>query len=60
LGETGEFKITEITGMVPDSEDEAAFEIAQPGIRRSSKIRKATRASLDEIDPAWRSYAELL
>lgn len=60
LAETEEFLIREVTGNSPHFEGEAAFEVTQPGIRRSSKISKATKAALNEIDPAWESFAELL
>lgn len=55
---TAEFEIREITGMIARIGDEAAFAISRPGVRRSSKISKATKKALSEIDPEWESYVE--
>jgi hypothetical protein len=61
LAETEEFLVVEFTGDTSQHfNGEATFVITQPGVGRTSKINKATKNALNEIDPAWEGYAELL
>jgi hypothetical protein len=64
LAETEEFVIAEtpVTAAAAARRfgAETAFVITQPGIRRTTKIGKATKRALSEVDPAWEGYAEVL
>ena len=63
LAETEEFVIAETPVTAAAAKRfgaETAFVITQPGIRRTSKIGKATKRALSAVDPAWQSYADFL